>query len=110
MLDMAKMMGKLREMQDAMKQAQENLENIRATGESGAGMVVATVNGKKKLLGLQVDPDLVRSEDREMMQDLIVAAVNKALENVELKAAEELRKSTEGMLPNIPGLDFSKMF
>jgi DNA-binding protein YbaB len=45
-----------------------------------------------------------------MMQDLIVAAINAALENAENKAAEEMRKSTEGLMPNIPGLDLSKMF
>lgn len=110
MLDMAKMMGKLREMQEAMKTAQSNLENIHATGESGGGMVTATANGKKKLLKLQIEPGLVNADDREMMQDLIVAAINAALENAESKAAEELRKSTDGLMPNIPGLDLSKLF
>ena len=110
MLDMSKLMGKMKEMQDKMKEVQENLENITATGESGASMVKATVNGKKKLIKLEVDDDIVKKEDKELMSDLIVAAVNNALENVEEKAQEEMKKTTQGMMPNIPGMDFSKMF
>ena len=109
-MDMSKMFGKVREMQAKIKEAQDNLESITATGEAGAGMVKATVNGKKKLLSVEVEESLAKPEDKEMMQDLIVAAVNKAMESVEIKANEEMRKSTEGMMPNIPGLDFSKMF
>lgn len=110
MMDMSKMLGKVKEMQEKMKEAQQNLEKITATGDAGANMVTATVNGKKKLIKLEIDDDIVKKEDKELMADLIVAAVNKAMENVEEKAAEELKKSTEGFLPNIPGLDFSKMF
>ena len=73
-------------------------------------MVKAVVNGKKKLISIELEESLIKPEDREMLQDLIVAAVNKAIEEVELKANEEMRKSTEGMMPNIPGLDLSKMF
>ncbi len=109
-MDMSKMFGKVREMQAKLKEAQENLENITATGEAGAGMVKAVVNGKKKLISIELEESLIKPEDREMLQDLIVAAVNKAIEEVELKANEEMRKSTEGMMPNIPGLDLSKMF
>ena len=49
-------------------------------------------------------------QDKEMVQDLVVAAINSAIANVELKSNEEIKKTTEGMIPNIPGLDFSKMF
>jgi len=104
------MLGKMKEMQEKIKEAQDNLENITATGESGASMVKATVNGKKRVIKLEIDDDIVKKEDKELMGDLIVAAVNKALENVEEKANEELRKTTSGMIPNIPGMDFSKMF
>ncbi len=109
MFDMSKMMEKVREVQEKMKAAQDNLVNITATGESGAGMVKAVVNGKKQIISLEIDQDLVKPEDKEMMQDLVIAAVNKALEEIEIKAKEELKKSTEGFLPNIPGLDFGNM-
>jgi nucleoid-associated protein EbfC len=78
---------------------------VRAQGEAGAGMVKATVNGKKQLVALDIDPSLLKGDDKIIVQDLIVAAVNKASDEAEILAKEELRKSTEGLLPNIPGLD-----
>lgn len=109
MLDMMKMMGKVKEMQARLKEAQDNLEKITATGEAGAGMVKAVVNGKKKLMALEIDPTILASSEKILVQDLVVAAVNKAMEEAEVKAKEELKKSTEGILPNIPGLDLSSM-
>ena len=109
MFDMMKMMGKMKEVQARMKQAQDNLGNLRASGESGGGMVKATVNGKRQLIALDIDPSLIKADDRSVLQDLIVAAVNKAAEEAEVLAKEEMKKSTEGLLPNIPGLDLSGM-
>ena len=109
MLDMMKMMGKVKEMQARLKEAQDNLEKITASGEAGAGMVKAIANGKKKLIGLEIDPSILNASDNVLVQDLVVAAVNKALDEAEVKAKEELKKSTEGILPNIPGLDLTSM-
>lgn len=109
MLDMMKMMGKVKEMQTRLKEAQDNLEKIIVTGESGAGMVKATVNGKKKLLALEIEGSILSSTDKILVQDLVVAAVNKAMEEADFKAKEELKKSTEGILPTIPGLDLTSM-
>jgi len=110
MFDMMKMMGKMKEVQAKIKEAQENLVNIKTTAESGGGMVKATVNGKKELITLDIDNDLVKPEDKEMLQDLIVAAVNKATQEAEVLAKEEMKKSTDGMLPNIPGMDLGGLF
>ena len=109
MFDMMKMMGKMKEVQARLKEAQDNLVNVRASGESGGGMVKATVNGKRQLISLDVDPTLLKAEDKLVLQDLIVAAVNKASEEADIKAKEELKKSTDGLIPNIPGLDLSGM-
>ncbi len=109
MFDMMKMMGKVKEVQARMKEAQEQLVNITVVGESGGGMVKATVNGKKQVMQIELDPALLKPEDRSVLQDLIVAAVNKASDEADLLAKEALRKSTDGMLPNIPGMDFSSM-
>lgn len=109
MLDMMKMMGKVKEVQARLRQAQENLDKIVVTAESGAGMVKATVNGKKKVIAVEVDPSILTGTDRILVQDLVVAAVNKAMDEADVKAKEELKKSTEGLLPNIPGLDLSQM-
>ncbi|MEP2771035.1 MAG: YbaB/EbfC family nucleoid-associated protein [Fulvivirga sp.] len=110
MFDMMKMMGKMKEVQAKVKEAQANLVNIKTTAESGGGMVKATVNGKKELITLEVDNDLIKPDDKEMLQDLIVAAVNKATQEAEVLAKEEMKKSTEGMLPNIPGMDLGGLF
>ena len=109
MFDMMKMMGKVKEVQARMKEAQDNLVLIKASAESGGGMVKATVNGKKLLISLDIDPVILKSEDKILVQDLIIAAVNKASDEVDVLAKEEIRKSTEGILPNIPGMDLSSM-
>ena len=109
MLDMMKMMGKVKEMQTRLKEAQDNLEKIIVHGEAGAGMVKATVNGKKKLIFIDIDPTILSTSEKILVQDLVVAAVNKAMDEAEVRAKEELKKSTEGILPNIPGLDLTSM-
>jgi nucleoid-associated protein EbfC len=107
--DMMGMMGKMKEIQARMKAAQESLGTLSATGEAGAGLVRATVNGHKQLTRLDIDPDLVKPEDREMLQDLVVAATNKAMEALDPKIKDHLRQATEGLLPNIPGMDLGSM-
>lgn len=107
---MANMFGKMREMQTKLKEVQENLDHITAEGESGGGMVKVVVNGRKKVISISIEDSLMTPDDKEMVQDLVVAAINIALQNVEAKSSEEIKKTTEGMMPNIPGLDFSKMF
>jgi DNA-binding YbaB/EbfC family protein len=107
MFDMMKMMGKMKEVQARMKESQEKLGTLYAYGESGAGLVKAKVNGKKQLISLDIDSSLLKAEDKTILQDLIVAAVNKASDEAEVLAREEMRKSTEGLLPNIPGMDLS---
>ncbi len=102
-------MGKVKEMQEKMQVAQENLVNIQTSAESGAGMVKATVNGKKQVVTLDIDPDIIKSDDKEMLQDLVVAAVNKALQEMDGMVKEELKKTTQGVIPNFPGLDFGNM-
>ncbi len=109
MFDMNKMMEKVREMQDKMKEAQDQMEHITATSEAGAGMVKATVNGKKQVLDIIIDDDIIKPEDKEIIQDLVVAAVNKALEEVDGKVKEEMKKHTQGFMPNIPGFDLGNM-
>ena len=105
MFDMMGMMGKMKEVQARMKEAQEKLQHITVTAEAGAGLVKATVNGQRKLLKVEIDESLLNVNDREMVNDLVVGAVNNAMMTAGERAQEELKKSTEGLLPNIPGLD-----
>ncbi len=109
MLDMMKMMGKIKEVQENMKKAQEGLKDISASGEAGAGMVTATVNGQKEVINLAIDDSLINKDDKDMMKDLIIAAVNKAISEVDVKSKEHMKKATDGMLPNIPGFDLNNM-
>ena len=106
---MMKVMSKVKEMQTRLKEAQDNLASIKVTAESGGGMVKVTANGKKQVINIDIDSSILKSEDKTLIQDLIVAAVNKANEEVEILAKEELRKSTDGILPSIPGIDFSSL-
>lgn len=110
MFDMMKMMGKVKEMQAKMKEAQEKLEFIEETGEAGAGMVKAVVNGKKQVVSVDIDESLINKDDKEMLQDLTVAAINNAMEKADVAAKEEIKKSTDGIMPNIPGMDLGNLF
>lgn len=109
MFDMMKMMGKMKEVQARLKEAQDNLALLNVEGESGGGMVKATVNGKRQLVALDIDAAILKAEDKVIIQDLVIAAVNKASDEAEIQAREQLKKSTEGLLPNIPGMDLSSM-
>lgn len=109
MFDLMKMMGKMKEVQARLKEAQDNLALLKVNGESGGGMVKATVNGKRQLISIDIDAAILKAEDKVLIQDLVIAAVNKASEEAEAQAKEQLKKSTEGLLPNIPGMDLSNL-
>ena len=83
---MMKMMGKVKEMQAKMKEAQENLAFIKETGEAGGGMVKAVVNGKKEVVSIEIDESLMNAADKEMAQDLTVAASNHAMAKADISA------------------------
>lgn len=107
MFDMMGMLGKVKELQAKVKEAQEGLQYITATAESGAGMVVAKANGLRKIISIEIDDSLLKLEDKEMLADLVVAAVNKALDEAGEKAKDEMKRKTDGLIPNIPGFDLS---
>lgn len=109
MFDMMKMMGKMKEVQARLKEAQDNLVHLKVSSESGGGMVKATVNGQRHLIALEIDPALLKEEDKSILQDLVIAAINKANDQAEIMAKEQLKKSTEGLIPNIPGMDLSNL-
>jgi len=101
--DMAKMMKQAQEMQGKMAQMQEDLENVTVVGESGAGLVKATATAKGVLKGLDIDPSIFNGDDKEVVEDLILAAIKDAQSKASEKAQEEMAKMTEGLgLP--PGM------
>ncbi|UOA25991.1 YbaB/EbfC family nucleoid-associated protein [Pseudosulfitobacter sp. DSM 107133] len=95
--DMAGMMKKAKEMQDKMAQMQDDLQNVTVTGESGAGLVKATATAKGELTALDIDPSIFNSDDKEVVEDLILAAVKDAQAKAAAKSQEELSKMTEGL-------------
>jgi len=100
------MMKQIQKMQAEMEKVQNELGNKSVTEESGGGMVKATVNGKKEVISLEIDEEIINGGDKEMLEDLVVAAVNKALESAGAMAEEDLGSVTKGMIPpglNIPG-------
>jgi len=97
----------MQQMQQMMKQAQQMQEQLhkqmtelRVEASAGGGMVSVVINGAKQVQSLKIDPEVVSKEDVEMLQDLIVAAINDA----QRKADEEMKQKTAGMLP--PGFNF----
>ncbi|MBN2759161.1 MAG: YbaB/EbfC family nucleoid-associated protein [Rhodobacteraceae bacterium] len=97
MADMAKMMKAAQEMQGKMTQLQEDLKAITVTGESGAGLVKATATAKGELTGLDIDPSIFNSDDKEVVEDLILAAIKDAQAKAEARSREEMGKIAESM-------------
>ena len=96
------MMKNLGGLQNQLKEAQEKLGALRATGSSGGNMVQVTLNGKFELMDIKLHPICVDNRDVGMLQDLIVAAHHAAMENMQEKMKSELGPMLGGM--NIPGL------
>lgn len=102
MNNMNQMMKQVKKMQEQMMKAQEELGSKTIEGTAGGGVVTATVNGHKKLLDIKIKPEAVDPEDVEMLQDLVLTAVNDALTKADELANQDMGKFTGGM--KIPGL------
>ncbi len=98
------LMGKLGEMQQRMEDMKKRLDTITVIGEAGSGLVKATVTGNRKLVNLQISPELIKDNDTEAIEDLVTVAVNRALEQAEKVAEAESTAMGKDMLPGFPGL------
>ena len=99
---MNSMIRRAQKMQEDMARVTEELEQKEYTTTAGGGAVEVVISGKKELKAINIKPEVVDPEDVEMLQDLIVAAVNEAIRTVEQVSAAEMEKITGGL--NIPGL------
>lgn len=109
--NMADMFGKLNNMQAKVKEAQEKLGEITVEADAGGGMVKVKANGKRELISIDIDKDVIDPEDKEMLEDLVVAGVNKALEKAEEAGKQKMQDVYKDMMPGggIPGMDMSKL-
>jgi len=101
------MLKQVQKMQEEMQKVQGELAGKTVSEEAGGGMIKATANGSKEIVSIEIDPQVITPDEKEILEDLVVAAVNKALESASKMAEEELGKVTKGMIPpgmNIPGL------
>ena len=96
------LMKHVQEMQAKMVEVQAELEDVRVSGTAGGGMVTATMNGKQELLELKIEKDVIDPDDKEMLEELVVAAVSQAREKA-TEAQQEKMSEVTGGLP-IPGL------
>lgn len=105
--NMNKMMAQVQQMQQQMQQAQEELANETVTASAGGGVVRATATGSQEIVSIEIDPEAVDPDDVEMLQDMVLAAVNEALSSSQEMASKKLGGITGGlgdMGLNLPGM------
>ena len=100
--NMNNMMKQVQKMQQQMQAAQKEIEEKEIEVTSGGGAVKVVVSGRKDLISLKIDPEVVDKDDVEMLEDLIVAAINEAFRKADETSEQEMKKLTGGL--NIPGL------
>ena len=102
--DLQGMMAQAQKVQEEMERIKKEVGEKTVTSESGGGMVKVTMTGNNQIVNLSISKEIIDPEDTEMLEDLIVAAVNKANIDAREMVNQEMSKVT-GMLPNIPGLN-----
>lgn len=109
--NMADMFGKISDMQAKMKEVQDRLSEVIVEAEAGGGMVTVKANGKREIISIVLDRDVIDPDDKEMIEDLVVAGVNKALVKAEEAAKVKMQEVYKDILPGggIPGMDMSKL-
>ncbi|HGY57406.1 MAG TPA: YbaB/EbfC family nucleoid-associated protein [Caldithrix abyssi] len=105
MVNMNDLLKQAQKIQQEMQKAQEGLADIVVEGSSGGGMVKAKANGKLEIISVSIEPEVIDAEDKEMLEDLVAAAVNQAIQNAQARANEEMQKVSGNMLGglNLPG-------
>ena len=103
--NMGQLMKQAQQFQSKMAKLQEELGDRTVEASAGGGMVTVVVNGRQEIITLKIDPEVINPDDQEMLQDLVMAAINDALSTAKAMMNEEMGKLTKGInLPNIPGL------
>ncbi len=106
-MNMADMFGKMMDVQKKMAETQEHLANQTVTAEAGGGMVKVTANGQQRIIAISIEKEVIDPEDVELLEDLVIAGVNKALEEAAKVAKDEMARVAGGFLP--PGMDLGSL-
>ncbi|MBM7557256.1 YbaB/EbfC family nucleoid-associated protein [Halanaerobacter jeridensis] len=101
-MDMQKMMKQAQKMQSKMEQKQEELKNETVEASAGGGVVTVVVNGGQEVVDIDIDPEVLDPDDIEMLEDLVLAATNEAMNKAKDMMEQEMGQLTGGM--NIPGM------
>lgn len=103
--DMGNLLKQAQAMQERLGKIQEEAATKTVEASAGGGMVTVTANGAMQVIKVVIDPEVIKAEDREMLQDLLVAATNEALRKAKDLMAEEVKSLTGGLgIPGLPGL------
>lgn len=97
MKNIGKLVGQVQQMQEQMKLTQERLEMMEIEGQSGGGLIKIRMNGQGQTLSLSIDPSLIKSDEQDILEDLLVAAYNDAKLKIDQMTAEEMGKLTGGL-------------
>ncbi len=105
MMNMNDILKQAQKIQEKMKKVQDELANIKVEATAGGGMVKVVANCKLEIESISIEKSVIDPEDKEMMEDLVAAAVNQAIKNAQERANEEMKKVTGGLLGglNLPG-------
>jgi len=109
MFDIMNALGKFNEVKNKVQEVRERTAKETTSAESGAGMVKATVNGAHQVIALDIDKTLFNPDEAQVLTDLVIAAINKAMAESDIKTKAEITKVMQGSVPNIPGLDISSL-
>ncbi|MBO6574946.1 MAG: YbaB/EbfC family nucleoid-associated protein [Rhodothermales bacterium] len=105
--NMADMFGRMMDMQRKMTEAQDALAQRTVIAEAGGGMVQVTANGAQRVTAIKIEPQVIDPQDPEMLEDLIIAGINKALDEAAAMAKQEMSKAAGSFLP--PGMDLNNL-
>ena len=98
------LMGKMQEMQQKVEETKKRLDTVSVQGEAEGGLVKVTATANRKITEINIDDSLMQEGDKEQIEDLVIVAVNRALEEAEKVNEAEMQSAAKGFLPNMPGL------
>jgi len=96
--------NKLNEAKSMIEKAKQELESVIVEGQSEGGKVKVKANANKKILGVEIDPELIEMNDKEILEDLLLVAINRALELADKENAKHMQGTAQGLIPGFPGL------